>query len=129
MADPFVWFDLRSADPAASRSFYEELLGWNVAEVPVGDGAIFFDRPKRRSLAPHEQASPREKSSSTSRWTSATRPRRSSLARSARSPNASQASSGSGSRRSSCCPLDLAPLEEQRERIATEVIPAVRSLV
>lgn len=40
MADPFVWFDLRSADPAASRSFYEELLGWDVAEVPVGSDVV-----------------------------------------------------------------------------------------
>jgi predicted enzyme related to lactoylglutathione lyase len=40
MADPFVWFDLRSTDPGASGSFYQELLGWDVAEVSVGDDSV-----------------------------------------------------------------------------------------
>ena len=38
MADPFVWFDLRSKDAAKSRAFHEELLGWKVAEIPTGNG-------------------------------------------------------------------------------------------
>jgi predicted enzyme related to lactoylglutathione lyase len=37
---PFVWFDLRTKDPAQSRSFYEELFGWDVADVPVGDARV-----------------------------------------------------------------------------------------
>ncbi|MGH2747799.1 MAG: VOC family protein [Actinomycetota bacterium] len=40
MADPFVWFDLRSKDSGASRSFYEQLLGWDIAEVPAGDAKV-----------------------------------------------------------------------------------------
>lgn len=36
MGNPFVWFDVRTKDAARSRSFYEQLLGWDVAEVPVG---------------------------------------------------------------------------------------------
>jgi uncharacterized protein len=40
MADPFVWFDLCSTDPGASGSFYQELLGWDVAEVSVGDDVV-----------------------------------------------------------------------------------------
>jgi uncharacterized protein len=56
VADPFVWFDLRSADPAASRSFCEELLGWEVAEVPVGDRAIpmFAREEPWASIVPDE---------------------------------------------------------------------------
>lgn len=37
MSDPFVWFDLRTRDADVSRSFYEKLFGWDVAEVAVGD--------------------------------------------------------------------------------------------
>jgi uncharacterized protein len=37
---PFVWFDLRTKDAAQSRSFYEQLLGWDVADVPVGDAKV-----------------------------------------------------------------------------------------
>lgn len=40
MESPFVWFDLRTKDAATSRSFYEQLLGWDVAEVPVGDANV-----------------------------------------------------------------------------------------
>ena len=40
MANPFVWFDLRTKDAAKSRSFYEQLFGWDVAEVPVGGGKV-----------------------------------------------------------------------------------------
>jgi len=40
MGDPFVWFDLRTKDAATTRSFYEELLGWEVGDVPMGDGTI-----------------------------------------------------------------------------------------
>ena len=40
MADPFVWFDLRTKDAAASRAFYEQPFGWDVAEVPVGKATV-----------------------------------------------------------------------------------------
>ena len=40
MADPFVWFDLRSKDAAQSRAFHEDLLGWEVTEVPIGNGSL-----------------------------------------------------------------------------------------
>ena len=36
MESPFVWFDLRTDDAAASRAFYERLLGWEVSDVPSG---------------------------------------------------------------------------------------------
>jgi len=40
MENPFVWFDLRTKDAAKSRSFYEQLFGWDVAEVPVGKATV-----------------------------------------------------------------------------------------
>lgn len=40
MADPFVWFDLRSKDAAATRAFHEQLFGWDVVEVAGGEGTV-----------------------------------------------------------------------------------------
>jgi uncharacterized protein len=40
MENPFVWFDLRTEDGGKSRSFCEELFGWDVADVPVGDAKV-----------------------------------------------------------------------------------------
>src|SRR5438132_4233979 len=40
MEDPFVWFDLRTKDAAKSRSFYEQLFGWDVAEVLVAGAKL-----------------------------------------------------------------------------------------
>lgn len=40
MEHPFVWFDLRTDDPALSRAFYEKLLGWEVSDVPVGNAEV-----------------------------------------------------------------------------------------
>jgi predicted enzyme related to lactoylglutathione lyase len=40
MAAPFVWFDLRSKDAASSRAFHEQLFGWEIAEMPAGDGTV-----------------------------------------------------------------------------------------
>lgn len=40
MTNPFVWFDLRTEDAATSRSFYEELFGWDIAEVPMGAATL-----------------------------------------------------------------------------------------
>lgn len=34
----FQWFDVMSTDPAASRKFYEKLLGWQVNEMDMGGG-------------------------------------------------------------------------------------------
>jgi predicted enzyme related to lactoylglutathione lyase len=40
MAVPFVFFDLRTPDVDASRSFYSELFGWSVADVPFGPKSV-----------------------------------------------------------------------------------------
>lgn len=40
MAGPFVWFDLCSEDAAKSRAFHEQLFGWEVADIPAGNGSI-----------------------------------------------------------------------------------------
>lgn len=40
MSDPFVWFDLRTKDADASRSFYGELLGWDLSDPVAGDGGV-----------------------------------------------------------------------------------------
>jgi predicted enzyme related to lactoylglutathione lyase len=37
---PFVWCDLRTKNAAQSRSFYEQLFGWDVADVPAGDTRV-----------------------------------------------------------------------------------------
>jgi len=37
MENPFVWFDLRTRDAAASRSFYEQLFGWDFGGAPLGN--------------------------------------------------------------------------------------------
>ena len=36
MTGPFVFFDLRTPDVAASRAFYTELAGLTVTDVPAG---------------------------------------------------------------------------------------------
>ena len=33
----FCWFDLMTTDPAGSLKFYQELFGWRVDTVPMGD--------------------------------------------------------------------------------------------
>ena len=40
METPFVWFDLRTKDAAQSRTFYEQLFDWDVADVPTGDAKV-----------------------------------------------------------------------------------------
>jgi len=40
METPFVWFDLHTKDEAMSRSFYEQLFGWDVSEVPLGKAKV-----------------------------------------------------------------------------------------
>jgi hypothetical protein len=35
MAVPFVFFDLRTPDAAASRAFYSQLFGWNATDGPM----------------------------------------------------------------------------------------------
>lgn len=34
----FSWFELLSRDPAGSGNFYSELLGWELQDVPMGEG-------------------------------------------------------------------------------------------
>ena len=40
METPFVWFDVRSKDADKSRSFYEQLFGWDIADVPAGETTL-----------------------------------------------------------------------------------------
>lgn len=40
METPFVWFDLRTKDADASRSFYAQLFGWDIADVPAGEATL-----------------------------------------------------------------------------------------
>ncbi|HVV08942.1 VOC family protein [Amycolatopsis sp.] len=35
MSSPFVFMDVRTTDVGASRRFYTELFGWQVADLPV----------------------------------------------------------------------------------------------
>jgi len=55
MANPFVWFDLRTKDAAKSRSFYEQLFGWDVAEVPIGGAKVTMVGGEKpwASVVPH----------------------------------------------------------------------------
>jgi predicted enzyme related to lactoylglutathione lyase len=39
---PFVWFDLRTKDADASRSFHEQLFGWDVGDVPIGGDKLMM---------------------------------------------------------------------------------------
>ena len=34
----FIWYELMSPDPAASKRFYDSVVGWNIAENPVAPG-------------------------------------------------------------------------------------------
>ena len=40
MESPFLWLGLRTKDASQSRSLYEQLFGWDVADVPAGDTKI-----------------------------------------------------------------------------------------
>ncbi|MGE0494315.1 MAG: VOC family protein [Vulcanimicrobiota bacterium] len=40
-AGSFCWADLASTDPAKTRSFYTELMGWTLNDVPMGDGPSY----------------------------------------------------------------------------------------
>lgn len=35
------WIEHKGADPAAARRFYEKVLGWSVAEMPMKDGGTY----------------------------------------------------------------------------------------
>src|ERR1700730_13168586 len=37
----FSWTDLTTTDPDAAKSFYSELFGWNVIDVPAGEGMVY----------------------------------------------------------------------------------------
>jgi predicted enzyme related to lactoylglutathione lyase len=55
MENPFVWFDLRTKDATKSRSFYEQLFGWDVAEVRVGNATVTMVGGEKpwASVVPH----------------------------------------------------------------------------
>jgi len=40
MAIPFVFFDLRTPDAAASRAFYSEMFGWTATDALLTDGGV-----------------------------------------------------------------------------------------
>jgi uncharacterized protein len=40
VTDPFFWFDLCGKDAAKLRAFHEQLCGWEVADIPAGNGSI-----------------------------------------------------------------------------------------
>src|SRR5688572_16745394 len=33
----FVWFEVQTADIASSAKFFQELVGWNIEKLPMGD--------------------------------------------------------------------------------------------
>ncbi|MEV0348232.1 hypothetical protein AB0H88_20870 [Nonomuraea sp. NPDC050680] len=57
MTQPFVFMDLRTADPGGSRRFYTELFGWRVADVPAGPATVIQD-PNGATIALWESAAP-----------------------------------------------------------------------
>jgi predicted enzyme related to lactoylglutathione lyase len=40
MSYPFVFMDLRTTDREQSRSFYTDLFGWTVTDVPAGPATV-----------------------------------------------------------------------------------------
>jgi predicted enzyme related to lactoylglutathione lyase len=42
----FSWAELHTSDAAAAKEFYSPLLGWDLEDVPIGEGnARTSDRP------------------------------------------------------------------------------------
>lgn len=37
----FCWADLATSDPAAAKDFYTGLFGWDVEDMPAGEGAVY----------------------------------------------------------------------------------------
>ncbi len=37
----FCWVDLATTDPAGAKAFYGELFGWEVEDMPAGEGATY----------------------------------------------------------------------------------------
>lgn len=35
------WIEYQGKDPAAARKFYEDVLGWNVVDMPMKDGSAY----------------------------------------------------------------------------------------
>ena len=33
----FIWYELMSSDPDASKEIYDDVVGWNIGPKPVGD--------------------------------------------------------------------------------------------
>jgi uncharacterized protein len=38
----FCWIELMAADAAGARSFYSQLFGWSVNEIPMGDLGMYY---------------------------------------------------------------------------------------
>src|SRR5262245_6075671 len=34
----FCWIELNTSDPVAAKPFYEKLFGWNLTDMPMGNG-------------------------------------------------------------------------------------------
>lgn len=41
VAGTFCWAELSSPDQAAAKDFYAPLLGWQINDVPIGEGAVY----------------------------------------------------------------------------------------
>jgi uncharacterized protein len=37
VSNPFIWFDLATADRVKTAAFYQQLFGWDIADVEVGE--------------------------------------------------------------------------------------------
>ncbi len=56
----FCWTDLTTTDQDAAKVFYRELFGWEVTDVPVGDGVVYsmmsLDGKNVAAISPQQQA-------------------------------------------------------------------------
>src|SRR3954464_13081916 len=37
----FCWIDLATTDQEAAKTFYSELFGWEIEDMPAGDGMVY----------------------------------------------------------------------------------------
>lgn len=58
MSKGFVWFHNSSDNPAGSRQFYEQLLGWTASEGPGGSTMLAGGEAPFAGLAPKEAGAP-----------------------------------------------------------------------
>jgi predicted enzyme related to lactoylglutathione lyase len=56
----FCWTDLTTSDQDAAKVFYCELFGWQVTDLPVGDGVVYsmmsIDGKNVAAISPQQQA-------------------------------------------------------------------------